>query len=49
MINLPTPEEFRAWQIAHYTQRLKEDNRTEAKAFLRAQLHNFKTQANDNE
>lgn len=41
MTNL-TPEEFREWQIAHYTQRLKEARTTEERAFLRATLHNLK-------
>lgn len=33
---------FRAWQIEHYTARLKEETKTEAKAFLRRELHNLK-------
>lgn len=34
--------EFRAWQIDHYTERLAEETRTEGKAFLRAELFNLK-------
>lgn len=41
MINL-SPEEFREWQIAHYTQRLSEAKTTEEKSFLRSTLYNLK-------
>lgn len=42
-----TPEQFKLWQISHYTQRLSEETRTEAKAFLRAELYRLKQNKND--
>lgn len=33
---------FLEWQIEHYTQRLAEETRPEAKAWLRAELHRLK-------
>jgi len=38
----PNVDEFREWQIAHYTQRLSEAKTTEERAFLRQTLHNLK-------
>lgn len=37
-----TPNELRAWQIQHYTQRLAQARTTEERAFLRNELHNLK-------
>lgn len=34
--------DFRSWQIDHYTERLAEETRIEGKAFLRSELHNLK-------
>jgi hypothetical protein len=41
------PIAFKAWQIEHYTQRLSEAGTTEARSFLRRELHNLKKQTND--
>lgn len=37
-----TPQEFREWQIQHYTERLAEETRTDARAWLRAELYRLK-------
>lgn len=35
------PDDFRAWLFSHYSERLASETRPEAKAFLRATLHNL--------
>jgi hypothetical protein len=45
MITL-TKEGLRAWQIRHYTERLKEARTTEEKSFIRTQLFNLKKPSN---
>lgn len=47
MIQLPTPAQFRTWQISHYTQRLAAARTTQEKAFIRGQLYNFKKAGGD--
>jgi hypothetical protein len=43
-----TPSLLLAFQIAHYTERLKEETRIEARSFLREQLWRLKKVSNDN-
>lgn len=42
MINAFTIEDFKQWQIAHYTQRVKEASSIEARMFCRKELFNLK-------
>jgi hypothetical protein len=42
MITLPTIEQFKEWQIAHYTERLAMAKTVEERSFLRAELHRLK-------
>jgi hypothetical protein len=46
--NTMTPSLLLAFQIAHYTERLKEETRIEARSFLREQLWRLKKVSNDN-
>lgn len=46
MFILPTQQHFRDWQIWWYGKRLNEATTTEAKRFLRAELHRLKTKTN---
>jgi hypothetical protein len=41
-------ENFKKWQVQHYSQRLSEARTTEEKSFLRSQLYNLKKPANGN-
>jgi hypothetical protein len=40
-------EEFKAWQIDHYTQRVKTARSIEERMFLRNELYNLKKKTND--
>lgn len=45
IIHLPSPADFRAWQLSHYAERLaaeKDKGNNKAVSFLRNQLHNLK-------
>ncbi len=45
MILLPTPADFKQWQLSHYAERLaaeKDKGNNKAVSFLRNQLHNLK-------
>ena len=37
-----TPEEFRQWQVQHYSERLSQAKTIEARSFLRRELHGLK-------
>lgn len=45
-IQLPTPDELRHHQVAHYTRRLAEATDPQARRFLRSELYKLKTYGN---